>query len=97
VSNWYPAKYSIAWYERKRIPSFAMWTFSPKHGNRYPKTPRCFGITDSLEKAEKELGYVLSEFGLTKEDCFFDESVLISQVRSLINGRKTSALNTRQK
>jgi hypothetical protein len=88
VTNWYPAKYSIAWYERKRIPNFAMWTFSPKHGNRYPKIPRCFGIVDSLEKAEKELDYVLSEFGLTKDEYFFDESVLISQVRNLVESKK---------
>jgi hypothetical protein len=41
----YAAKYNIEFFERKIIPSYALWSVYIKIGHRYPKTPQGYGAT----------------------------------------------------
>lgn len=52
----YTAKYSVEFFERKKIPSYALWAVSVKNEKGiYPKVPTAYGKTDSLEQANIEL------------------------------------------
>lgn len=53
----YAAKYAVEFFERKRVPSYALWavTLKDTESGRYAKTPTGYGRTDTLEQAHLAL------------------------------------------
>lgn len=53
----YAAKYAVEYFERKRIPSYALWavTLKDPETGRYERLPAGFGRTDTLEQAHLAL------------------------------------------
>lgn len=47
----YKAKYSIEYFSRKRVPSYALWAIYLKEDSRYPRIPTAYGKTETLEQA----------------------------------------------
>ena len=57
VRRSYAAKYDVAYFERKRIPSYALWAVAIKDPTtgHYAKIPAGFGQTATLEEAHLDL------------------------------------------
>lgn len=57
VRRSYAAKYAVEYFERKRIPSYALWavTLKDPETGRYERLPAGFGRTDTLEQAHLAL------------------------------------------
>jgi Rha family phage regulatory protein len=51
----YIAKYSVEFFQRKTIDSYALWAIYVKDRNRYPKIPNAYGKTKTLEQANIDL------------------------------------------
>lgn len=72
VRRYYAAKYAVDYFERKRIPSYALWAVTLKNPEtgRYERLPAGFGRTDTLEQAHLALTDWCQDRGLTFADLY---------------------------
>lgn len=84
----YAAKYAVDYFERKTIPSYALWAVvmkDPETG-RYAKLPAGFGRTDTLEEAHIDLTDWCQARGLAFTD-LRRETVPWRLVKDLLAGK----------
>lgn len=84
----YAAKYAVDYFERKTIPSYALWAVvmkDPETG-RYAKLPAGFGRTDTLEEAHIDLTAWCEGRGLTFAD-LRQETIPWRLVKDLLAGK----------
>jgi hypothetical protein len=60
----YAAKYNIEFFERKKIPSYALWSVYIKQGHRYPKIPQGFGAAATLGQATLDMRQFIDGHGI---------------------------------
>lgn len=60
----YAAKYNIAYFPRKKIPSYALWSVYIKQGHRYPKIPQGFGAAATLGQATIDMRQFIDGYGI---------------------------------
>jgi Rha family phage regulatory protein len=93
----YAAKYSVEFFERKTIPSYALWAITAKdpQTGHYPKTPTAYGKTDTLEQAHLELTGWCKEHGLAFSDIRSDITPW-KLVKDLLEGKSGAEWHARQ-
>ena len=93
----YAAKYAVEFFERKRIPSYALWAISLKDpvSGRYPKIPTAYGRTDTLEQAHLSLTAWCEANGLTLADIRPD-MIPWRLVKDLLSGKNGAEFMARQ-
>jgi Rha family phage regulatory protein len=63
----YAAKYAVEFFERKKVPSYALWSVTLKdpESGHYAKIPAGYGRTDTLEQARLDLTAWCEDRGLS--------------------------------
>lgn len=84
----YAAKYAVDYFERKQIPSYALWAVVMKDPatGRYDKIPAGYGRTGTLEEAHLDLTAWCETRGLTFAD-MHRETVPWRLVKDLLEGK----------
>jgi Rha family phage regulatory protein len=84
----YAAKYAVDYFERKQIPSYALWAIVMKDPatGRYDKLPAGYGRTGTLEEAHLDLTAWCEARGLTFAD-LRQEMIPWRLVKDLLEGK----------
>lgn len=80
----YAAKFNLAFFTRKKIPSYALWSVYVKEGNRYPKIPQGYGAAATLEDARAELQAFINSHSLNWQYVRDDGTERWARVKKLI-------------
>jgi hypothetical protein len=80
----YAAKYNIEFFERKKIPSYGLWSVYIKIGHRYPKTPKGYGAAATLDDTLAALHKFLEGTGISKEYIRPDGTERWARIKQLI-------------
>ncbi len=83
----YLAKYSVEYFPRKRIASYALWAISVKENSRYPKIPSGYGKTATQEQAFIDLSDWCTENCLTIDDIRQEGCFPWRLVKDLLDGK----------
>lgn len=91
------AIYAVEFFERKKIPSYALWAVTAKDQptGKYPKLPTVYGKTDTLEQAHHALTEWCVTHGLRFEDMRSD-IIPWRLVKDLLEGKSGAEYHARQ-
>jgi Rha family phage regulatory protein len=91
----YRAKYSVEYFERIKIPSYALWGVCIKQGRKYGKIPAGYGQCETLEEANLELTAWLQNHGIGVEDIRQD-IIPWRLVKDLLDGKSGAEFFARE-
>lgn len=84
----YAAKYNIQHFERKTIPSYAIWTVYLKVGGRYPKVPQGYGAAASYDAAHADMVAFIDACNVLPEYCRYDGTERWAKIKLMISARE---------
>lgn len=91
----YKALYAVEFFERKTIPSYALWSVKLREGRTYPKTPSGYGRVETLEQAHVAITDFCQARGLSFVD-IRQEIGVWRLVKDLLEGKSGAEYFARQ-
>ena len=90
----YAAKYNIEFFERKKIPSYALWSVYIKQGHRYPKIPQGYGAAANYDDANDEMRRFIDSHAIEWDYVRYDGLERWKAIKHLIVARDFNSVSS---